>query len=282
MTTPNPNLPAARPKSSSEPAASIECSQSLSKLSEDLSKAPEHQTGLPVTARLKIEADRALEALDRALAPAPRPVEAKWLAALGAVMPHSPTAAPFDERLRAILALVEFPSRCYTDDTLKLAARTFKFFPTIAELTSLFDPMLADLRDQRRALARVAAAPLSPVRPGRVRTEIELQRQAEGIAKARQVIADGQADMARFRKIEADGPKRAPVHIPNPILDGYVERARKTDAAQREANEYRSAVANAYHEAPDLKPIAAALPRADAPLQPGGLSVDWLDEAANG
>lgn len=267
MTTPKTNLPAERPASLSVQAASTDWSESLRRVTEDLSNPPENRVGCPVTARIKVEAERALESLDRALAPAPRPVAAKWLAALGSVMPHSPNAAPFDERLRAMLPLVEFPASCYTDETLKLAARTCRFFPSIAELTTLFDPMLADLREQRRRLARVAATPLSPVKPGRIRTEIERHRQAEAMQAARRAIEAGQAETDRFRKIEAEAAKRPPVHIGNPILDEHVAKARGGDAAQPEAADHEEA--ETAPQSPALKPV-------------GPLMVDWLNEAANG
>lgn len=143
---------------------------------------------------------------------------------LGALMPPGRADGPSaEDRLRAILQVVEFPELVYTDQTLRDAAARFRFFPSVAELTEFFRPLTADIQNLRIGAARVAAMPLSPTRPGRVKTDIEKHRASELAERAKQVLREGSNYLAG-RKAVPDAPPRRSFEIPNPEIDVHVAR----------------------------------------------------------
>jgi hypothetical protein len=219
MTTKSPGLLATASTSLSVPAAST----ALSRVIEDQMRAnPELRTGWAITAAVKNEAEAILSRCDALLAPAPRALAAKWLATLGALMPAGRADGPSaEDRLRAILQVVDFPEFVYTEKSLRDAAARFKFFPSVAELTEFFRPLTDDIRNLRIGAARVAAAPLSAGRPGRVKTEIEKLRAAELAERARVALREGSNYLAGRRAVP-DAPPRRSFEIRNPEIDGLL------------------------------------------------------------
>jgi hypothetical protein len=109
------------------------------------------------------EAARALDALAPVLDPAAQATIAPWLNRLGAMVASNMSAdeARVKAGLMASNLAAEFPIGVFTPETLRAAAREFKWFPSYAELAEYLDRearKLRRLRDRLEAVAGTAKA----------------------------------------------------------------------------------------------------------------------------
>ncbi|HXQ41622.1 MAG TPA: hypothetical protein VN821_10155 [Candidatus Udaeobacter sp.] len=116
---------------------------------------------------LKAEAARALEAAERALAPASAETMGRWLASLGLLCAGAMAAQEARAKIGAYASLMDYPPACFTKATLREAGRRFKWLPSYAELAALLDEAAAPARALRDRLRAIAEAPLPPAPPTR-------------------------------------------------------------------------------------------------------------------
>jgi hypothetical protein len=145
----------------------------LRAVAEDLTKPPEHRVALPVTLEIKAEAERLLAACDAALHPASRDTVTRWLVALGPLVAGNMPLEDVRARVSGYVAVLEAPPMCFTRNTLKNAAARFKWFPSVAELSTMFGEITAQARETKFQAARVAAAKLETPRQKEARDRVE-------------------------------------------------------------------------------------------------------------
>ena len=133
-----------------------EPSRTLLALSEDLGKPPEHRLGLRLTDAIHAEAVSIVRACDDALRPANAETVVKWLTALGKCVVAPGTSDDARSKLTSYAGVLSFPPSCYTQATLRRAAERFKWFPAVAELSELFNDVIAPIKAARFAASRVA------------------------------------------------------------------------------------------------------------------------------
>ena len=133
-------------------------SKALSAVAEDLTKPPEHRVGLPVTQAVRDEAERLLASCNAALRPAERDTVTRWLLALGPLVAGNMPLEDARTRIAGYVSVIDAPPMCFTKATLRNAASRFKWFPSVAELSTMFDEITAQTRDTRFRAGRVAAA----------------------------------------------------------------------------------------------------------------------------
>jgi hypothetical protein len=228
----------------------MEPSSALSRLSADLAKAPEFRLGLAVTAELQAEAKRVVSACDAALTIANEAIVIPWLNCLGMLCAAAPgQSADMGPRYVGYAKTLDYPAICYTQETLREAAKRFRFFPTVAELTEIFNPIVAPIQRTRFDAARVARATISSAKAPASKRANDPK------------FLGAMADLDRLRVAEADRQAAArrqsaplrPNLVANPMLDEIVARNRPK-ASDRPTG---------YPEAPE-KPPEISLPDSDA------------------
>jgi hypothetical protein len=140
-----------------------------------------------VSAVARDEAKRAVAAFEAALVPALHGMKLAWLTKLGALCASRMTDADVKTIFPQYAAALDYPALCFTDDTRNAAARRFKFFPTVAELTQFLDAEAQPHRQQLHRLRRIAA---NEAPPPDTRTEEERLRD-------RQTMGDRFGQLAR-------------------------------------------------------------------------------------
>lgn len=212
--------------------SATEPSKNLLAVADDLSKPPEHRYGLIVTQEISDEANALVIACDDALRPAGYDTMIKWLSALGAVS-ASPSSDSTDVKIRmsAYANVMDFPPMCYTQGTLKRAARKFKFFPTVAELSNFFADIVDPIRKTRFDADRITKAKVeSRYTPREKRKENPVFLSAMEKWDAVKA-ANSEREEAMKRAI----PKTIfkPIYVQNPETDAYADRARMIEDAKR-------------------------------------------------
>lgn len=182
-----------------------------------------------VTPDMRDDALATLRRLDVAMAPSPIETTRKWLAALGNLVASRHGASEAQQAVRTYAAMLDYPASCFTRDTLRAAARQFKFWPAFAELAEFLDALVADqraLRDRLEALCRLPvsdAPPATKADPARSYRDLGAEQQAEH-----------ERLMANYRASLAAGPTQAPP--PPPETRG-----------QRAVREQTAELARAWH-----------------------------------
>jgi len=167
-----------------------------------LRRAETEQAGslIPIPPTARVEAERALVAIEAALQPAPREIVDRWVAALGTLVAGGQLTVE-DARTKgaAYAAMLTYPRSAYTRASLDAAARAFKWFPAYAELCQLLDAEVAEVQRQRHMLRRAIAAPVESAKPvGRWSAMTDEQK------------AEFDATMAKFRSRFASDASRGP------------------------------------------------------------------------
>ena len=141
-----------------------------------------------VPATLRLEANNRLAVLTSALASKPsQGLMAEWLGSLGSLVAGQMPAAEATQRLRAYVAMLDHPAFCFTADTLKDAARRFKWFPSFAEIAEFFD----GIRDA--------------VKREKYRCEQIVKRRGESVSDRGQITADERAKVVNgFQQLLAN------------------------------------------------------------------------------
>ncbi len=111
-----------------------------------------------VSAALRAEAKAALTAAKAALEPPARATVGKWLAGLGMLAAGKTDAATASAKLAAYARFLDHPAACFTEASLKAAARRFKWFPSFAEIAQFLDEEARPWRDRHSRLDRLACA----------------------------------------------------------------------------------------------------------------------------
>jgi hypothetical protein len=123
-----------------------------------------------VNAALKADAHRSLAQLDAALKPAERQLVKDWLLALGTLCAGQMSAADAKTKIAGYAGLLEHPPLCFTRETLRDAARRFKWWPSFAEIAAFLDEIARPTRHLRarvKALTDLPVADPDAVRPTR-------------------------------------------------------------------------------------------------------------------
>jgi len=158
-------------------------------------ETPGSQLSIPPSVRA--EAERALQAIDDALQPAPQATVERWLGALGTLVAGQLSAEDARTRIAAYAAMLNYPRHAYTRSSLDAAARSCKWFPSYAEVCQLLDAEVAAAHRQRHLLRRAIAAPVEGDRPvGRYSAMTDAQK------------AEFDAAMAKFRSRFASDASR--------------------------------------------------------------------------
>jgi hypothetical protein len=109
------------------------------------------------------------------LAPADHATIAEWMRRLALAVDFAPTdESAYLGRLHMVAsALGDLPAVCWTGATLNEAARTFKAWPSVADIYGLLAPHADRLRRELAALDSIAGAPRDRPRPARARASTE-------------------------------------------------------------------------------------------------------------
>lgn len=115
----------------------------------------------------------------------PKPgIVVRWLNSLGILTAGRISAEDAELKVGAYASILDFPSGCYTQHSLKRAAETFKFWPSMAELTEL-------LKDEERRIHvdkhRLSIIAKPPEKKPEVKT---VDRSDEAIARWNASLAD--------------------------------------------------------------------------------------------
>lgn len=133
---------------------------------------------VPVPSWMRPAAEAEHAALVAALEPAGARVVGAWLAPLLLLVAKAPTGDAALLTVRAMAdALADLPACCWTPDTLREAARTWKWWPSVAEVAELVQTRSEQLRKERTALQRMLHAPKRRGSP-QERGETALERAA--------------------------------------------------------------------------------------------------------
>lgn len=212
--------------------SATEPSKNILALIEDLSKPPEQRYGLICPQELHDEAIRLISACDDALRPASSETVGKWLTALGGTCAvASGPSQDAKEKVWAYINVLDFPPICYTHGTLKRAARKFKFFPTVSELSEFFAEIVGPIKKTRFGAERVSKSKVeSRYTPREKRKENPVFLSAMEKWDAVKA-ANSEREEAMKRAI----PKTIfkPIYVQNPETDAYADRARMIEDAKR-------------------------------------------------
>jgi hypothetical protein len=161
----------------------------------DLCKPPEHRIGATITPSMHDEARALILETEQFLRPAGPDTVRRWLAAFGPTVAGRMPEAEIRVRLQAYETALDAPVCCYTKRSLQMAARRFKFFPSVSELCELFDEITRPHRDAIAKAKRVLQTPAQVATPRGPRTEADKQRVAELVASAKRALAEGTATL---------------------------------------------------------------------------------------
>ena len=200
-------------------------SKAMEALADDLAKPPEHRYGLRCTHALRAEALSILQSCETALVQASSETVGKWLTALG-TMCAVPNGSSESARAKifSYISVLDYPPICFTNGTLKRAAKRFKFFPAVNELSIFFDEVIAPIRKAKFDAARISQAPMSEqtARIGKKTDDPIFLAAIEKWNSLKVEMAEKEREAIR----NAPRGELKPIHVPNPELDAYVERAK--------------------------------------------------------
>lgn len=178
---------------------------------------------------------------NQALQPADRKTVERWLATLGTLVAGTMSAQDAQLRIKSYARLLEHPASCYTDETLRAAGETFRWFPSFAEVSAFLDERAQPLRTLRDRLKAIAEAPVTrkPEEPVRKYRDLspEEQRRHDEL-------------MASFRRARAEQPPPAPQ--PKPTHAGEAAR-RMHERMQQLAADWRRA--NGFEPQPQREAV---------------------------
>lgn len=158
--------------------------------------------------RARAEIAGRIRALNAELQPATPDQWKAFLQPMVFAVGNPPSREEFAAKLGAIaFGLSHIPGSVLTRERSAEALRRHKFWPTVCELGDWLSPIAAGLREERRALERLAMAPALPAPTAQQRTEAE---RAHVTAVARAFAAD----MAALNK-----PKASVVARSRPVGD---------------------------------------------------------------
>ncbi|MBS7790087.1 hypothetical protein KTR66_08780 [Roseococcus sp. SDR] len=127
--------------------------------------------------------------LGDALAPTDAATIVRWIAPLASMVSKAPEGRALRVRVQAMAhALTDLPRCCWTPETQRQAARTFRFWPSVAEIAELVTPAAQPLRHQRAALQRMMFVEPSRGSPEE-RRETSAERASHAEANRRAVEA---------------------------------------------------------------------------------------------
>lgn len=173
-------------------------------------------------------------------APDPSVVVA-WLSQLAAAVGNSPSPEDFRERANVVVgALADLPACVWTSQTLAEASRSFRFWPSVAELDGLLRPRGESIWRRRDALRRIAEArpgATPSLRPDPTDAEREQVR-----AAASALVAELRAGAATITHDPRAAPKTR--HLSDGQLLAIYERDAREhpDEGRRRAAETRATV----------------------------------------
>lgn len=161
--------------------------------------------------------------LGDALAPTDAATIARWIAPLATMVSRAPESDALRTRVMAMAhALTDLPACCWTPDTQRRAARSFKFWPSVAEISDLVTPEAQPLRMQRAALQRMMF-----VKPTRGSPEARQETPEERAAHAernRQAVEEMRDQLAQ-RESDAKAARIRPVHLTPRQRIAYLRKA---------------------------------------------------------
>jgi hypothetical protein len=131
--------------------------------------------------------------LGQALGPTDAAIIARWIAPLASMVSRAPEGDTLRVRVQAMAhALTDLPLCCWTADMQRLAARTFKFWPSVAEIAELVAPAAQPMRQQRAALQRMMFVKPKP-RGSPEERAAHAERNRQAVEAMRAELADKEA-----------------------------------------------------------------------------------------
>lgn len=171
----------------------------------DLAKPPEHRLGARVTVEMQDEARAIIAETFEYLRPASPETVRRWLAAFGPTVAGRMPEAEIRVRLQAYETALDAPPCCYTKRSLQIAARRFKFFPSVSELCELFDEITLPHRTAIARAKRILQEQPQAARVKAPKTDADRARVTEMVARAKAALAEGSAALKGY-----EPPRNAP------------------------------------------------------------------------
>jgi hypothetical protein len=112
-----------------------------------------------VDAQVKAEARAKLPNVLRLAADAELDTIRKWLASLGVMCAGQMSATDAKAKMAVLAPMLKHPGSSFTEDTLREAARKFKWFPSFAEVDEFLDKKSRPIKALSYRLQRIIAAP---------------------------------------------------------------------------------------------------------------------------
>lgn len=202
-----PSLPVLQPLALSQPLA-----QAIVPFETPHPEAPPD----PPPAWMMPEIRRAHRKLSDALGPTEPGIIARWIVPLASLVARAPEGDALRVRVQAMAhALTDLPACCFTPETQRQAARTFRFWPSVAEIADLVTPAAHPLRTQRAALQRMMFVKPKPRGNPEERAETPEEREAHAErnrAAVAALLAEAEAKEAADRKAARGPSYLAPQH----------------------------------------------------------------------
>lgn len=147
--------------------------------------------------------------LGQALGPSDASTIGRWIMPLAAMVSRAPEGDALRLRVQAMAhALTDLPRCCWTPETQRQAARTFKFWPSVAEISELVTPAAHPLRMQRAALHRMMF--VKPTR-GSPEARMETPEERAAHAEANRQAVEAMREQLDRREREAKAARIRPV-----------------------------------------------------------------------
>jgi len=113
----------------------------------------------PPTTEVRNEAMRKLSEAEAVLVKASTETVRRWLLTLGALTAGKMSVRDAEVKITAYQNFIDHPEKCFTEATLKSAARRFKWFPSFSEVSLFLDRECRDERVLARRLRNIADGP---------------------------------------------------------------------------------------------------------------------------
>ncbi|MFP5513315.1 MAG: hypothetical protein ACLGJC_09565 [Alphaproteobacteria bacterium] len=111
-----------------------------------------------VSPEMRAEAASIIAKMDAAGELSPQARVRQWLIDLAPLVAGNMALEDARQRVDALVGSLEYPAACFTQASLRKAARRFTFFPGYKELCDFLDAQLADLRVKRQRLEAIVRA----------------------------------------------------------------------------------------------------------------------------
>lgn len=160
-----------------------------------------NQWELPrVSKALQVLAKRELPKAEERCNPPSRDLARKWLSSLGTLTAGRMPAEEARSKLIAYSEFFDHPSGAFTKETLRLAAKEFKWFPSFSELSTFLDEQSVPIRNERDRIKAIADATIEePQKPKNIDPEERERRTNETMAEYRKNMAeDGGPKQKRY------------------------------------------------------------------------------------